>query len=104
MSLATREQKAVVTDFAGDGRFLITFSRDEKVMRERLEVNKSERLRLKTAIKYKTSECERPSTSLLFALKLHFTVNKLIYTTVAPETPGATAIYKNLLSVNVTLQ
>ena len=48
MSLATREQKAVMTDFAGDGRFLITFSRDEKVMRERLEVNKSERLRLKT--------------------------------------------------------
>ena len=42
MSLATREQKAVVTDFAGAGRFLITFSRDEKVMIERLEENTSE--------------------------------------------------------------
>ena len=29
MSLATREQKAVVTNFAGDGRFCY-FSRDEK--------------------------------------------------------------------------
>ncbi len=38
MSLATREQKAVMADFAGDGRFLVTFSRDEKVMRERLEI------------------------------------------------------------------
>ena len=42
MSLATREQKAVVTDFAGARRFLITFSRDEKVMIERLEENTSE--------------------------------------------------------------
>ncbi len=72
MSLATREQKAVVTDFAGDGRFLITFSRDEKVMRERLEVNKSERLRLKTAIKYKTSECERPFHQSPFCIKIAF--------------------------------
>ena len=38
MSLATRKQKAVMADFAGDGRFLVTFSRDEKVMRERLEI------------------------------------------------------------------
>ena len=38
MSLATREQKAVMADFAGDGHFLVTFSRDEKVMRERLEI------------------------------------------------------------------
>ena len=39
---ATREQKAVVTDFASAGRFLITFLRDEKVMIERLEENKCE--------------------------------------------------------------
>ena len=51
MSLATREQKAVVTNFTGAGRFLVTFSRDEKVMRERLEENTSERLRLKIASK-----------------------------------------------------
>ena len=60
MSLATREQKAVVTDFAGDGRFLITFSSDEKVMRERLDYNISERLRLSTAIESKTSKSESP--------------------------------------------
>ena len=58
MSLATREQKAVVTDFAGDGRFLITFSSDEKVMRERLDYNISERL--STAIESKTSKSESP--------------------------------------------
>ena len=58
MSLATREQKAVVTDFAGDGRFLITFSSDEKVMRERLDYNISERLRLRAAVESKTSESE----------------------------------------------
>ena len=34
------------------GRFLVTFSRDEKVMRERLEENTSERLRLGTAVEY----------------------------------------------------
>ena len=50
MSLATREQKAVVTDFAGDGRFLITFSSDEKVMRERLIFNTSEQSRLRLAV------------------------------------------------------
>ena len=50
MSLATREQKAVVTNFAGNGRFLITFSRDEKVMIERLKINPSEQLRLMTAV------------------------------------------------------
>ena len=52
MSLATPEQKAVVADFAGDGRFLITFSSDEKVMRERLYYNISERLRLRAAVEY----------------------------------------------------
>ena len=50
MSLATREQKAVVTDFAGDGRFLITFSSDEKVMRERLIFNTSEQSRLRLTV------------------------------------------------------
>ena len=34
------------------GRFLVTFSRDEKVMRERLEENSSERLRLRTVVEY----------------------------------------------------
>ena len=52
MSLATREQKAVVTNFAGAGRFLITFSRDEKVMIERHEENTSEGLRLRTVVEY----------------------------------------------------
>ena len=56
MSLATRKQKAVVADFAGDGRFLITFSSDEKVMRKRLDYNISERLRLRTAVESKTSK------------------------------------------------
>ena len=45
MSLATREQKAVVTDFASAGAFR-SFSR-QKNMKERLEENTSERLRLK---------------------------------------------------------
>ena len=52
MSLATRKQKVVVTDFAGDGRFLITFSSDEKVMRERLEENLNKRIRLRTTVEY----------------------------------------------------
>ena len=40
------------------GRFLFTFSRDEKVMRERLEENTSEQLRLNTAVNTMTSESE----------------------------------------------
>ena len=50
MSLATREQKAVMTDFAGDGAFR-SFGR-QKDMKERHEENTSERLRLRTAIEY----------------------------------------------------
>lgn len=45
MSLATREQKAVMTDFAGDGPF-----GRQKDMKERLEENASEQLRLRTAV------------------------------------------------------
>ena len=48
MSLATREQKAVMTDFAGDGPFG-PFGR-QKDMKERLEENASEQLRLRTAV------------------------------------------------------
>ena len=48
MSLATREQKAVMTDFAGDGPFG-PFGR-QKDMKERLEENSSEQLRLRTAV------------------------------------------------------
>ena len=48
MSLATREQKAVVTNFAGDGAFG-SFGR-QKNMKERLELNPSELLRLRTAL------------------------------------------------------
>ena len=62
MSLATREQKAVVTNFACAGAFR-SFGR-QKNMKERLEENASERLRLKIASKwvygnmftYKTNE------------------------------------------------
>ena len=50
MSLATREQKAVMTDFAGDGPFG-PFGR-QKDMKERLKENISEQLRLKTAVEY----------------------------------------------------
>ena len=50
MSLATREQKAVVTNFAGDGAFG-SFGR-QKNMKERLEENISERLRLRTVVEY----------------------------------------------------
>ena len=50
MSLATREQEAVMTDFAGDGAFR-SFGR-QKNMNERLETNLSGRLRLRTAIEY----------------------------------------------------
>ena len=49
MSLATREQKAVMTDFAGAGAFR-SFGR-QKNMKERLEENTSEQLRLETAVK-----------------------------------------------------
>ena len=45
MSLTTREQKAVMTDFAGDGPFG-PFGR-QKDMKERLEENASEQLRLR---------------------------------------------------------
>ena len=48
MSLATREQKAVMTDFVGDGPFG-PFGR-QKDMKERLEENASEQLRLRTAV------------------------------------------------------
>ena len=48
MSLTTREQKAVMTDFAGDGPFG-PFGR-QKDMKERLEENASEQLRLRTAV------------------------------------------------------
>ena len=48
MSLATREQKAVMTDFAGAGPFG-PFGR-QKDMKERLEENTSEQLRLRTTI------------------------------------------------------
>ena len=48
MSLATREQKAVMTDFAGDGPFG-PLGR-QKDMKERLEENASEQLRLRTAV------------------------------------------------------
>ena len=48
MSLATREQKAVMTDFAGDEPFG-PFGR-QKDMKERLEENASEQLRLRTAV------------------------------------------------------
>ena len=48
MSLATREQKTVMTDFAGDGPFG-PFGR-QKDMKERLEENASEQLRLRTAV------------------------------------------------------
>ena len=50
MSLATREQKAVMTDFAGGGPFG-PFGR-QKDMKERLKENASEQLRLKTAVEY----------------------------------------------------
>ena len=50
MSLATREQKAVVTNFVGDGAFG-SFGR-QKNIKERLEENISGRLRLRTAVEY----------------------------------------------------
>ena len=50
MSLATREQKAVVTNFAGDGAFG-SFGR-QKNMKERLETNLSGRLRLRTTVEF----------------------------------------------------
>ena len=50
MSLATRKQKAVVTDFAGDGAFR-SFGR-QKNIRERLEENLNKRIRLRTTVEY----------------------------------------------------
>ena len=50
MSLATREQKGVMTDFAGDGTFWF-FSVMKRTL-ERHEENTSERLRLEAAIEY----------------------------------------------------
>ena len=50
MSLATRKQKVVVTDFAGAGPFG-PLGRP-KDMKERLEENTSERTRLRTAVEY----------------------------------------------------
>ena len=50
MSLVTREQKAVMTDFAGDGPFG-PFGR-QKDMKERLEENASEHLRLRAVVEY----------------------------------------------------
>ena len=50
MLLATPEQRRVRLDFPRAGRFLITFSRDEKVMIERLEENTSEQSRLRLAV------------------------------------------------------
>ena len=50
MSLATRKQKAVVTDFAGDGAFC-SFGR-QKNMKERLEENLNKRIRLRSAVEY----------------------------------------------------
>ena len=54
MSLATREQLAVMTDFAGDGAFR-SFGR-QKNMKERLEENVSEQLRLRTAVDYQNEK------------------------------------------------
>ena len=48
MSLATREQKVVVTDFASAGRFWCFFAL-QKAHIERLEENTCEQLRLMTA-------------------------------------------------------
>ena len=48
MLLATREQKAVMTDFAGGGPFG-PFGR-QKDMKERHEENTNEQLRLRTAV------------------------------------------------------
>jgi hypothetical protein len=42
------------------GRFLITFSRDEKVMIERLEENPSEQLRLRLAVELNGERKRRP--------------------------------------------
>ena len=50
MSLATREQKAVMTNFVLCRAFLVLFAR-QKARIERLEQNKSEQLRLETAVK-----------------------------------------------------
>ena len=58
MSLATREQKAVVTDFASAGAFR-SFGR-QKNMKERLEENTSERLRLRTATEYNGKQKRNP--------------------------------------------
>ena len=58
MSLATREQKAVVTDFASAVAFR-SFGR-QKNMKERLEENTSERLRLRTATEYNGEQKRNP--------------------------------------------
>ena len=63
MSLATREQKAVMTDFAGDGPFG-PFGR-QKDMKERLEENASEQLRLRTAVYVMIAS---PSGTLLYMI------------------------------------
>ena len=52
MSLATREQKAVMTDFAGDGRFLQLFHAMKKLREKDLKKNTNEQLRLRTAVEY----------------------------------------------------
>ena len=56
--LAAKSQTSLVFHsfnhiFPCAGRFLITFSRDEKVMIEQLDENTSEQSRLMTAIEYK---------------------------------------------------
>ena len=60
MLLATPEQRRDRLDFPRAGRFLITFSRDEKVMIERLEENSSEQLRLRLAIELNGERKRRP--------------------------------------------
>ena len=75
MSLATREQKAVVTDFAGDGAFC-SFGR-QKNIRERLEENLNKRIRLRTTVEY-YGERKRSQFRILIVLICLFAHTKFL--------------------------
>ena len=75
MSLATRKQKVVVTDFAGAGPFG-PLGRP-KDMKERLEENTSERTRLRTAVEY-NGERKRSQLRILTELICLFAHTKFL--------------------------
>ena len=80
------------------GRFLVTFSRDEKVMRERLEENSSEQLRLRLAVELNGERKRRTQQISTDSLKgIQNKTGRVLYST------GFIQLSKRLLFLAVVL-